>query len=63
MLFRSGALIATSLDEKFEELKNNSSGMNESANEAINANESGILAVKELIEKTDLNDQINKFKI
>lgn len=52
-----GALIARSLDEKFEELKNNSSGMNESANEAINANESGILAVNELIEKTDLNNK------
>ena len=52
-----GAVIATSLDEKFEALKNNSFGMNESANEAINANKSGIIAVKELIEKTNLNNE------
>lgn len=52
-----GAIIATSLDEKFEALKSNSDVMNESVNEVINANESGIIAVKELIEKTNLNNE------
>ncbi len=52
-----GAIIATSLDKRFEALKNNSYGMNKSANEAINANKSGIIAVKELIEKTNSNNQ------
>jgi len=52
-----GAVIATSLDEKFQALKSNSTSMNESALEAINANKSGIIAVKDLIEKTNLNNQ------
>ncbi len=51
-----GAIIVTSLDQKFETLRKNSYGMNKSANDAITANKSGIYAVEELIKKTDSNN-------
>lgn len=53
----SSSIIATSLDEKFRTLKINSSIMYENAHEANKANSSGTLAVKELIEKTNSNNQ------
>lgn len=53
----SGTIIATSLDSKFEQLKNNSSIMHENANNVSDANKSGMVAVEELIEKTTLNNE------
>lgn len=50
-------MIASSLDKKFEEFKKNSRLMYEDANEANNANRSGIIAVEELIEKTNSSNQ------
>lgn len=50
------AVIVNSLDEKFKILKDNSNNMFESANEANIANETGITAVKVLVDKTELNN-------
>lgn len=52
-----GASIALSLDQKLESLKGNSGIMSDNANAANHANKSGIVAVDELIEKTDLNNK------
>ncbi|NMA85530.1 MAG: methyl-accepting chemotaxis protein [Epulopiscium sp.] len=53
----NGIIIATSLDSKFEQLKNNSTIMHENADNVSNANKLGMIAVEELIEKTTLNNE------
>ncbi|NLI89336.1 MAG: methyl-accepting chemotaxis protein [Epulopiscium sp.] len=53
----NGVSIALELDHKLSSLMSNSSIMNDSANIASKANESGLVAVEELIEKTDLNNK------
>ena len=56
-----GTMVASSLDKKFEQLKENSNIMHENANNVNEANKKGMLTIKDLIVKTDLNNQyINK---
>lgn len=57
----NGTIIASSLDKKFEQLKDNSHIMYKNANKVDEANKEGMLTIETLIEKTDLNNQyINK---
>ncbi|HHX59277.1 MAG TPA: methyl-accepting chemotaxis protein [Epulopiscium sp.] len=53
----NGVMIALALDQKLERLKGNSDVMYENAKAANVANQSGVVAVEDLIEKTDLNNK------
>ena len=52
-----GSTIAILLDTKFEDLIDNTNIMHENANAANDANQSGINAIRHLMEKTDLNSK------
>ncbi len=53
----NGARLALNLDNKFNQLVNNTDTMAENANEVININTNGVNVVKGLKEKTDLNNK------
>ncbi|PAB56715.1 methyl-accepting chemotaxis protein [Anaeromicrobium sediminis] len=58
-----GARLASNLDDKFSKLANNTEIMSKNANEAMDINIEGVSVVKELKEKTNLNNQsINKIE-
>lgn len=53
----NGVVIALALDQKLERLKGNSGVMYDNAKAANDANKSGVIAVEDLIEKTDVNNE------
>lgn len=53
----NGVIIALALDQKLERLKGTSDVMYDNAKAANIANKSGVIAVEDLIEKTDLNNE------
>ncbi|MCM1992267.1 methyl-accepting chemotaxis protein [Oceanirhabdus seepicola] len=60
----NGAKLGLNLDNKFNQLANNTDTMAENANEVININTNGVNVVKGLKEKTDLNNKsIDKIEV
>ncbi|MCT4595568.1 MAG: methyl-accepting chemotaxis protein [Anaeromicrobium sp.] len=59
-----GARLASELDDKFDKLENNTNTMAKNANEVMGINVEGVRVVKDLKEKTNLNNQsIDKIEI